>query len=156
TMDFHVDVHAGAQQRRRRRPRLALAYSIAGEYHPDEAQLRMALAQLDQRATASDFDVIAVRTQTEDHTVRWQIGLESQHHAMPLPGERMLLMIRRWPGASAERYSNIIPTPKASPPAKIPDNSRALTARRTSGGEIAVSCIRQKISGRTHSIVTAE
>src|SRR5580704_18145559 len=69
-MDIHRDVRAGAQQRRSGRARFALAYGIPGEYHPDESQVRMTLAQLDQRAATSDLDVIAVLAQTEDRAVR--------------------------------------------------------------------------------------
>ena len=48
-------------------------------------QLRMVLAHLNQRAAASDLNVIAVRAQAEDYTVGGQIGLKSQHHLRPRP-----------------------------------------------------------------------
>src|SRR5207302_3219389 len=78
-MDVHSDVRASAQQRYGSRVRFALPYSISGKYFPHESQLRMPLAQLNQRTATSDLDVVAVRAQTKDRAVRGQIEFKSQN-----------------------------------------------------------------------------
>ena len=84
---MNVDRYVGAraQQGRGGRARLALAYGIPGKYHPNESQIRMTPAKLDQRAATSNLDVIAVRAQTEDRAVSREIGLESHHHGRRAP-----------------------------------------------------------------------
>src|ERR1700677_4362881 len=78
---MHLDRDAGAgQQCRCRRPRLLLAYLIAGEHGPDEARLRVPAGKLDERAAAADLDVIAMRAEAEHRASARDLWLESQRH----------------------------------------------------------------------------